>query len=178
MLLKFCFFFIPQIFSKSFLQQHFILGPQKNFSKSGSQIQRLGSTAFDHLFEAYIKTDFYVFVAGWKCSSFFALITKDAVSLKLSCRHSISIFGNVRKNMQKAFSFLCPQVCLSYFAPGLSHNHVHFVFPSAMCVFSKKLLNHEGTLYKLLSPHFRFTERINYQVKEAGQLFSLLRCRG
>uniref|UniRef100_H2YI43 Uncharacterized protein n=1 Tax=Ciona savignyi TaxID=51511 RepID=H2YI43_CIOSA len=24
------------------------------------------------------------------------------------------------------------QVCLSYFAPGLSHNHVHFVFPSAV----------------------------------------------
>nr|CAB3262794.1 uncharacterized protein LOC100183334 [Phallusia mammillata] len=61
------------------------------------------------------------------------------------------------------------QVCLSYFAPGLSHNHVHFVFPSAICLLSKKVLNRDGTLYKLLSPHFRFTERINYQALRVGK---------
>nr|XP_039270481.1 uncharacterized protein LOC120345134 [Styela clava] len=54
-------------------------------------------------------------------------------------------------------------VCLSYFAPGLSHNHVHFVLPSAVAVLSQKLLNRNGILYKLLYQHFRFTERINYQ---------------
>lgn len=56
------------------------------------------------------------------------------------------------------------QVCLSYFAPGLSHNHVHFVLPSALAVLSRKLLNPDGVLYKVLYQHFRFTERINYQV--------------
>lgn len=55
------------------------------------------------------------------------------------------------------------QVCLSYFAPGLSHNHVHFVLPSSLAVLSRKMLNPDGVLYKLLYQHFRFTERINYQ---------------
>ncbi|XP_078493652.1 uncharacterized protein LOC100183334 isoform X1 [Ciona intestinalis] len=67
------------------------------------------------------------------------------------------------------FAKLHVQVCLSYFAPGLSHNHVHFVFPSAVCVLGKKLLNRKGALYKLLSPHFRFTERINYQALRVGK---------
>ncbi|CAK8673295.1 unnamed protein product [Clavelina lepadiformis] len=64
------------------------------------------------------------------------------------------------------------QVCLSYFAPGLSHNYVHFVFPSAVCVLAKNKLNHQSTLYKLLSPHFRFTERINYQALKVGKATS------
>ncbi|XP_078485879.1 uncharacterized protein LOC100175252 [Ciona intestinalis] len=55
------------------------------------------------------------------------------------------------------------QICLTYYAPGFAHNYVHFVFPSAVCVYAKKQLNHEGVLFKLLAPHFRFVERLNYQ---------------
>ncbi|XP_039270479.2 uncharacterized protein LOC120345133 [Styela clava] len=55
------------------------------------------------------------------------------------------------------------QVCLSFMGPGLSHNDVHFIFPSTMAVMSKQHLDHNGVLFKLLSPHFRFTERINFQ---------------
>jgi len=61
------------------------------------------------------------------------------------------------------------QVCLTYYAPGLAHNHVHFVFPTSFCVLSKQHLNHKGVLYKLLSPHFRFTEGINQQALRVGK---------
>lgn len=61
------------------------------------------------------------------------------------------------------------QICLSYYAPGLAHNHVHFVFPSTMCVFSKSMLDKDGVLYNLLSPHFRFTEAINQQALRVGK---------
>jgi len=61
------------------------------------------------------------------------------------------------------------QVCLTYYVPGLAHNHVHFVFPSTVCVKSKQVLSKKGYLYKLLSPHFRFTEAINYQAIRIGK---------
>ena len=56
------------------------------------------------------------------------------------------------------------QICLSYYAPGMSHNYVHFVFPSAICLAAKSILTENSVLYQLLSPHFRFMERLNYQV--------------
>ncbi|XP_076822145.1 uncharacterized protein LOC143468684 isoform X2 [Clavelina lepadiformis] len=55
------------------------------------------------------------------------------------------------------------QVCMSYYAPGLGHNYVHFVFPSAVCIYAKRHLSESSFLYKLLAPHFRFMERLNYQ---------------
>jgi len=64
------------------------------------------------------------------------------------------------------------QICMSYYAPGLAHNHVHFVFPSSLCVLSKTMLNRSGVLWKLLSPHFRFTEGINQQALRIGKATS------
>jgi len=52
------------------------------------------------------------------------------------------------------------QVCITFYVVGLAHNHVHFVFPSAIAVLAEKLLDHNKVLYKLLSPHFQFTEKI------------------
>ena len=53
---------------------------------------------------------------------------------------------------------------MTYYAPGLSHNHVHFVFPSSMVLIAKRYLKPNSFLFRLLEPHSKFTERINYQV--------------
>jgi len=61
------------------------------------------------------------------------------------------------------------QVCMTHYAPGLAHNHIHFVFPSTVSVIANQVLNREGVLYNLLAPHLRFTTAINFQALQVGQ---------
>ena len=62
-------------------------------------------------------------------------------------------------NLAKAHA----QAQLTFFAPGLAHNHVHFVFPSIMACYARKVLPPTSLLRQLLEPHTRFTQYINYQ---------------
>ena len=55
------------------------------------------------------------------------------------------------------------QAQLTFFAPGLAHNHVHFVFPTLMAVLIRKVLPRESVLRQLIEPHTRFTQYINYK---------------
>jgi len=61
------------------------------------------------------------------------------------------------------------QVCMTHYAPGLAHNHIHFVFPSSVSVISNQVLNRNGVLYNLLAPHLRFTAAINHQALQVGE---------
>jgi hypothetical protein len=47
--------------------------------------------------------------------------------------------------------------------PMASHNWVHFAYPDSFAAAVFKKLSRESVLYKLLYPHTRFTNRINYQ---------------
>ncbi|XP_039270475.1 uncharacterized protein LOC120345131 isoform X2 [Styela clava] len=93
------------------------------------------------------------------------LVSPDAKKIIIQMSDGQEYNSDCEQRLRPTFDLakLHVQVCLSYFAPGLSHNHVHFVLPSAVAVLSQKLLNRNGILYKLLYQHFRFTERINYQ---------------
>jgi len=62
-------------------------------------------------------------------------------------------------NLAKAHA----QAQLTFFAPGLAHNHVHFVFPSLMASQARTVLPQSSILRQLLEPHTRFTQYINYK---------------
>lgn len=55
------------------------------------------------------------------------------------------------------------QIMMSFYTPGMQHNWVHFVLPSAIAVNTPKVLRPDSVLRKLITPHIRFTERINHQ---------------
>ncbi|XP_039264750.2 uncharacterized protein LOC120340534 [Styela clava] len=55
------------------------------------------------------------------------------------------------------------QVQLTFFVPGLSHNHVHFVLPSVIAYETRKKLPETSVLRQLIEPHTRFTQYINHQ---------------
>lgn len=47
--------------------------------------------------------------------------------------------------------------------PMASHNWVHFAYPDSFAAAVFRKLSRDSVLYKLLYPHTRFTNRINYQ---------------
>lgn len=53
--------------------------------------------------------------------------------------------------------------CITYFVPGVGHSWVHFLFPDAMGAAAFNTLPRKSVLYKLLEPHMRFTNRINWE---------------
>ncbi|XP_076823458.1 uncharacterized protein LOC143469595 [Clavelina lepadiformis] len=105
----------------------------------------------------------------WDARLVWISATADKLIIKMDDGEEYSSDCDPENRADYDLAKLHVQICLSYFAPGLAHNHVHFVFPSAVCVLSKRCLNHNSTLYKLLAPHFRFTERINYQALRVGK---------
>lgn len=48
-------------------------------------------------------------------------------------------------------------------APSGAHNWVHFGFPDACASVHNRMRHRDTVLWKLLAPHLRFTNRINYQ---------------
>lgn len=53
--------------------------------------------------------------------------------------------------------------CYSIAVPSASHNWVHFAYPDSIAAFVHSELPRDSVLYQLLSPHTRFTNRINHQ---------------
>ena len=52
---------------------------------------------------------------------------------------------------------------ISYFIPGIGHSWVHFLFPDAVAATVHNHLPRSSTLYRLLEPHVRYTNRINWE---------------
>ncbi|CAK8689263.1 unnamed protein product [Clavelina lepadiformis] len=92
----------------------------------------------------------------------------DVSEIRLHHNHQLTIVDKTGKihtqesktwNLAKAHA----QAQLTFFAPGLAHNHVHFVFPSLVSSQVRKMLPPTSVLRQLLDPHTRFTQYINYQ---------------
>uniref|UniRef100_H2Z0L0 Uncharacterized protein n=1 Tax=Ciona savignyi TaxID=51511 RepID=H2Z0L0_CIOSA len=116
----------------------------------------------------YLFNGFY-----WECRGILIRPTDLKIIIKMNDgnQYHSDITGSDRANYNLA-KLHAQVICLSYLAPGLKHNHVHFVFPSSVCVHAKQKLDHQSTLFKLLSPHFRFTEQINHQALFVGKATS------
>jgi len=100
--------------------------------------------------KVYIKEDYSKII----------IVMYNGKEFHSDCEHDLDNYKQAKLHLQ---------ICMTYYVPGLAHNHVHFVLPSTICVKSKQVLNKKGYLYKLLSPHFRFTEAINYQAIRIGK---------
>lgn len=74
--------------------------------------------------------------------------------------------NSVKWSLAKAHA----QAQLTFFAPGLAHNHVHFVFPTLMASLVRQVLPEDSILRKLVEPHTRFTQYINYKALNVSGL--------
>ena len=52
---------------------------------------------------------------------------------------------------------------MTFFGPGMAHNYVHFGFPTAVAIETRRVLSPSSVLRQLLEPHTRFTQHINYK---------------
>nr|XP_018666934.1 uncharacterized protein LOC494401 isoform X1 [Ciona intestinalis] len=120
-----------------------------------SEMYRMKMEGFD---------DFYLF-RGFYWDAREVWFSKDCTKMKLvfTGDREISWPCEGKQMAEWKLAKLHAQVCLTYYAPGLSHNHVHFVFPSSMTMVIKRYLKPTSFLFRFLKPFFQFTERINHQ---------------
>ncbi|CAK8678581.1 unnamed protein product [Clavelina lepadiformis] len=98
----------------------------------------------------------------------------DVTEIKLHENQTLSItdrMGRLHKpgsknwNLAKAHA----QAQLGFFGPGLTHDNVHFVFPSIMAAQIRLILPKSSVLRQLVEPHTRFTQYINHKALFEGQ---------
>jgi hypothetical protein len=70
-------------------------------------------------------------------------------------------YDSQHANWQSIINHLVYQYTIAI--PMASHNWVHFAYPDSFSAAVFRKLSRDSVLYKLLYPHTRFTNRINYQ---------------
>lgn len=70
-------------------------------------------------------------------------------------------YDSQHANWQSIVNHLVYQYTIAI--PMASHNWVHFAYPDSFAAAVFRKLSRDSILYKLLYPHTRFTNRINYQ---------------
>ena len=56
----------------------------------------------------------------------------------------------------------------------MAHNWVHFFFPTTVATYAPKVAKPNAVLTDLLTPHRRFTEQLNYEVRVFGSLENII----
>lgn len=110
------------------------------------------------------------FFPGFNFSARHVWFNNDLICIEMDNGVEYYSRGSYREDYELAKLHL--QVCLTFHAPGLAHNYVHFGIPGTMSVLSRELLGRSSVLYNLITPHLRFTERINYQALHVGKATS------
>nr|CAB3260406.1 uncharacterized protein LOC100175252 [Phallusia mammillata] len=92
----------------------------------------------------------------------------DIREIRLHREYKISLVdrvGGVHTPLDKTWRLAKAhaQALLTFYAPGLAHNTVHFVFPSLVAGKVRTVLPPSSVLRQLLEPHTKYTEYINYQ---------------